>query len=74
VKKSACVQALLAGALARLERYMGTLQRQGFAPMEGAYTAAWLHSDQQVGRDPRRVHAGTALPAVAVSIGMTTSR
>ena len=41
-------QLLLADTLSRLERFMGTLQRQGFEPMAAAYTAAWLHSDQKV--------------------------
>lgn len=52
-----CGQLLLADTLARLERFMGTLQRQGFEPMAAAYTAAWLHSDQQVGSQRPEPHA-----------------
>ena len=42
------VQALLAGILNNLERMLGVLVRDGFAPLEPAYLAAWLHSNQQV--------------------------
>lgn len=41
-------EALLADVLVRLEKFMSTLQYEGFGPMEAAYTSAWLHSDQQV--------------------------
>lgn len=41
-------QVLLAEILNNLERMLGVLVRDGFAPLESAYLSAWLHSEQQV--------------------------
>ena len=55
---------LLAGVVARLEPMLARLAAEGFAPFEGAYYDAWLHSGQAVeleegggegGAPPRRV-------------------
>ena len=46
-------QVLLAGILNNMERMLGVLVQDGFAPLESAYLNAWLHSRQQVPRWPQ---------------------
>ena len=41
-------QELLAGIMEALEGMLRVLTDQGFAPLEAAYTASWLHTNQQV--------------------------